>query len=129
MHRFAKSTCAAACLAVISGIAMADGPAVVGTVSITPTDDIYEITATVEGATSQLMSVKAKLVIVKSDRSGSMETRQSKSVEVRKGSRLQVAQTGISLGREGTLVIKLIIEENGNVVDRVIHTVSRDQVE
>jgi hypothetical protein len=113
----------------MAGTAMANEPVAVGALSINPIDDMYEITAMVEGRSPQVTSVEAELAVVKSDRSGSVQTRQSKTVEVQQGSRVQVARTGVSLGREGTLEVTLIIEENGKVVDRVVSTVLRNQAE
>ena len=104
-------------------------PVAVGFISVSSSADIFEISATVEPRSSGPAEVKATLSVMKKDASGNVVTRQAKSIEITKDRLVEIARTSVSMGLDGLLEVSLIIEENGDVVDRVTHTVSRNRLE
>lgn len=110
----------------LTSAAVADEPDAFGSILIKASDGSYEITATVNGRSATALEVEAKLAVTKSDASGSVKTRQSRTVMVDDQKEEQVALTRVSLDRSGMLEVALTIEKDGVVIDRVVHTVSRN---
>ncbi len=111
---------------VLTSASVADEPDAFGRILIEASDGSYEITATVNGRSATALEVEAELAVTKSDASGSVKTRQSRTVMVDDQKEEQVALTRVSLDRSGTLEVALTIEKDGVVIDRVVHTVSRN---
>ncbi len=105
---------------------MAGESAAVGAIAVTSSNDMFEITAIVEGRSQTPVDVTANLSVTKTDTSGSVETRQSKRVQVNESNRIEVARTSVSMGLDGRLEVSLIIEDNGDVIDHLTHTVVRN---
>lgn len=126
VRRLIASLSAGFCIALTSGASMAGESAAVGAIAVTSSNDMFEITAIVEGRSQTPVDVTANLSVTKTDTSGSVETRQSKRVQVNESNRIEVARTSVSMGLDGRLEVSLIIEDNGDVIDHLTHTVVRN---
>lgn len=116
-------------IAMTANISSASEAVAVGSIAVNPKNGSYDITATVEGRSATQVDVAAQLVIIKSDTSGSVQTRQSRRIQVEEGDHEQVARTSVSMDVKGTLEITLTITNKEDVIDTVTHIVSRNQAE
>lgn len=100
-------------------------PAAIGQVEIMPTSDGMVVTGFVHGRSIQSVSVDAQLIVLKSDQSGSVRTKQSSTVEILEGESEQFAQAGVSVHFNGTVDIALKISQHGKVIHSVDHRIEQ----
>jgi hypothetical protein len=104
--------------AVLSGIlaapAFAAAQIAVPTIEVTPTATGVTISGVVAGLSSG--TVNAEMTIAKQDGSGSVNTSQSRQIQVSHDSRDIVATTGLSVGPKAHVRIILTLTENNTVI-------------
>ena len=89
---------------------------VIPSIEIPAQDDSVDIHAFVTGQPPQ--SVSATLVIARTSQSGNVSTSQSRDITFESVGRVEVAKTGLSLGKDAKLSVELVVESDGVVIAR-----------
>ena len=110
-------------IAALSALAFTTVPAVaeelsmvIPSLSLTREGDMLSVAAYVSGPPAQ--TVQATLVINKSGGGGTMNTSQSREITFTSVEQVQVAETGLSFGKDAQLLVELAVEVEGVVVAR-----------